>query len=139
MVLWNAQAVHVLAGGSHGAAGPTYALQADDVVFRLPAGTGIHVQYHSSFSDGTVEQTLHRWPLEECLMLMHQLRDILLTAEEEQQIRVDMEPVRSDFMIGNHMRMHTPAETVFVRQQQRTTRTSVVTAYSGPLHLRHSL
>jgi hypothetical protein len=33
MVLWNTQAVHVPAGGSHGAAGPTYALQADDVVF----------------------------------------------------------------------------------------------------------
>jgi hypothetical protein len=70
---------------------------------------------------------------------MHQLRDILLTAEEEQQICADMEPVRSDFMIGNHVRRHTLADTVFLRQQQRTTRTSVVTAYSGRLHLCLSL
>jgi hypothetical protein len=131
MVLWNAQAVHVLAGGSKGAARPTYAIQADDVVFRLPAGTDVHVRYHSPFFDGTVEQTLHCRPLEERLTLMHQLRDVLLTEEEEQQIRANMEPVRSDFMIGNHVRRHTLANTVFVRQQHRTTRTSVVTAYSG--------
>jgi hypothetical protein len=31
---WNAQAVHVTAGASWGAAEPTYAIQADDVVFR---------------------------------------------------------------------------------------------------------
>jgi hypothetical protein len=128
MGLWNAQAVHIPAGGSQGAARPTYALQADDVVFRLPAGTGVHVWYQSPFSDSTVEQTLHRRPMEERLTLMHQLRDILLTEEEEQQIHADMEPVRSDFIIANHVRRHTPADTVFVRQQQRTTRTSVVTA-----------
>jgi hypothetical protein len=62
MVLWNVQAEHVPAGGSQGAARPTYAIQADDVVFRLPAGTGVHLRYHSPFSDGTVEQTLHRRP-----------------------------------------------------------------------------
>jgi hypothetical protein len=39
MVLWNAQAVHVPAGGSWGAAEPTYARQADGVVFCLPAST----------------------------------------------------------------------------------------------------
>jgi hypothetical protein len=47
-----------------------------------------HVWYHSPFSDGTVEQTLHRRPLEERLTLMHQLRDIILTAEEEQPISI---------------------------------------------------
>jgi hypothetical protein len=120
MVLLNAQAVHVLAGGSKGAARPTYAIQADDVVFCLPAGTDVHRRYHSPLSDGTVEQTLYCRPLEERLTLMHQLRDVLLTEEEEQQIRAKMEPVR-----------HTLANTVFVRQQHRTTRTSVVTAYSG--------
>jgi hypothetical protein len=35
-------------------------------------------------------------------------------------------------MIGNPVWMHTPADTVFIRQQQRTRRTSVVTKYSGP-------
>jgi hypothetical protein len=126
MVLWNAQAVHVTAGGSFGAAGPTYALQADDVVFSFPAGTGIHVWYHSPFSDGTVEQTLHCRPLDERLMLMHQLRDIILTAEEEQQIQTDMNPVRSDFMIG-------------IPSLSDSSSTSVVTAYSGRLHCRGTI
>jgi hypothetical protein len=72
---------------------------------------GIHVRYHLPFSDGTVEQTLHRRPLVERLTLMHQLRDIILTAEEEQQIQANMNPIRLDFMIDNqgHEVMHTPA------------------------------
>jgi hypothetical protein len=108
MVLWNAQAVHVPAGG---AAVPTYAIQADDVVFRLPAGTGIHLGYHLPFTAGTVEHTLHRRPLVERLHLMHQLCDIILTAEEEQQVQANMNPIRWNFMIDNqgHKVMHTPA------------------------------
>jgi hypothetical protein len=78
MVLWNANVLHVPAGG--GTARPTYAIQANDVVFHLPAGTGVHVRYHSPFSYGTAEQTLHRRPL-----------DVLLTVGEEQQILADME------------------------------------------------
>jgi hypothetical protein len=47
----------------------------------------------------------------EHLTLMHQLRDIILTAEEEQQIQANMNPIRLDFMIDNqgHEVMHTPA------------------------------
>jgi hypothetical protein len=141
MVLWKAQAVHVPAGGSWRAAEPTYDLQADDVVFCLPDGTGIHVRYHLPFSDGTVEQTLHRWLLVERLTLMHQLSDIILTAEEEQQIQANMNPIRLDFMIGNqgHEVMHTPANMQrTIRQLQRTVRTSV-SAYSGRLHRRGTI
>jgi hypothetical protein len=108
MVLWKPQAVHVPAGGGWGAAEPTYAIKADDVVFCLPAGTGIHERNNLPFSDGTVEQTMHRRSLVERLTLMHQLRDIILTAEEEQQIQANMNPIRSDFMIDNegHEVMH---------------------------------
>jgi hypothetical protein len=83
MVLWNANILHVPAGG--GAARPTYAIQADDVVFCLPAGTGVHVRYHSPFSNGTVELTLHRRPIEERLTLLNQLRIVLLTVGEEEK------------------------------------------------------
>jgi hypothetical protein len=69
-----------------GAAVPTYAVQADNVVFRLPAGTRIHLKYHLPITAGTVEHTMHRQPLVERLHLMLQLRDIILTAEEEQQV-----------------------------------------------------
>jgi hypothetical protein len=114
MVLWNANVLHVPAGG--GTARPTYAIQADDVVFSLPAGTGVHVRYHSPFSNGKAEQTLHSRPLEERLTLLHQLRNVLLTVGEEQQILADMEPVR-----------RSPA---FMRA-------SAVTAYTGRPHRRH--
>jgi hypothetical protein len=71
----------------------------------------MHLRYHSPFTAGTVEHTLHRWPLVERLHLMHQLRDIILTAEEEQQVQANMNPIRSDFMINNqgHEVMHTLA------------------------------
>jgi hypothetical protein len=90
---------------------PTYAIQADDVVFRLPARTGIHLRYHSSFATGTVEHTLHQRPLVERLHLLHQLRDIIVTAEEEQQVQANMSPIRSDFMMDNQDQegVHTPA------------------------------
>jgi hypothetical protein len=65
--------------GKGGAAVP---IQADNVVFRLPAGRGIHLWYHLPFTTGTVEHTLHRQTLVERLHLMHQLCDINLTAEE---------------------------------------------------------
>jgi hypothetical protein len=91
MMLWNVNVLHVLAEG--GAAGPIYAIQANNVVFHLPAGTGVHVRYHSPFSDGTTEQALHHRPLEERLTLLHQLRNVFLTVGEEQQILADMEPV----------------------------------------------
>jgi hypothetical protein len=106
---WNAQALHVPAGG--GPAVPTYAIQADDIVFRLPAGTGIHLSYHSPFTTGTVEHTLHQRPLVERLHLLDQLRDIIVTAEEEQKVQANMNPIRSGFMIDNqgHEGVHTPA------------------------------
>jgi hypothetical protein len=115
MVLWNANIRQVPAGG--GAARPTYAIQANDIVFRLPAGTGVHVRYHSSFSDGTTEQPLHRQPLEERLTLLHQLRNVLLTVGEEQQILADMEPMRRS--------------SAFITEP-------AVNAYTGRPHRRHS-
>jgi hypothetical protein len=123
------------------AAVPTYAIQADDVIFRLPAGTGIHLRYHSPFTAGTVEHTLHCRPLVECLHLMHQLCDIILTAEEEQQIQVNMNPIRSDFMINNqgHEVMHTLANMQHsIHQLMRTSCTSV-SAYSGRFHRRGTI
>jgi hypothetical protein len=129
--------------GRGGAAVPTYAIQAEDVVFRLPAGTGIHLRYHWPFTAGTVEHTLHRWPLVERLHLMHQLRDIILTAEEKQQVQVNMNPIRSDFMIDNQGQevMHTPANMQHsIRQLLRTTsRTPAVAAYYSPRHRRGTI
>jgi hypothetical protein len=58
MVLWNANILHVPAEG--GTARLTYNI-------RLPAGTGVHVRYHSPFSNGMAEPALHRRPLEEQL------------------------------------------------------------------------
>jgi formate-dependent nitrite reductase cytochrome c552 subunit len=70
---------------------------------------------------------------------MHQLRDIILTAEEERQIQANLNPIRSDFMINNqgHKVMHTPANMKrFIRQLLRTARTArtSVLAYSDRLH-----
>jgi hypothetical protein len=49
---------------------------------------------------GTLEHQLHRRPLSERLHVIHQLRDILLTEEEEMYIRGQMDPISASFSLS---------------------------------------
>jgi hypothetical protein len=50
---------------------------------------------------GTLEHQLHPRPLAERLHVLHQLRDVLLTEEEENGIRERMNPVSDSFSLNS--------------------------------------
>jgi hypothetical protein len=64
-----------------------YTIENADIVYRLPSAPGNTVCYHPPFVPGTLEHQLHRRPISERLHVLHQLRDVLLTEEEEHCIR----------------------------------------------------
>jgi hypothetical protein len=69
------------------------------VIYRLPSAPGNTIRYHPPFVPGTLEHQLHRRPLAERLHVLHQLRDVLLTEEEENGIRERMNPVSESFSL----------------------------------------
>jgi hypothetical protein len=77
-----------------------YTIKNADIIYCLPSAPGNTVQYHPPFVPGTLEHQLHHRPLSEQLQVMHQLRDILLTEEEETFIRERMDPVRDSFSLS---------------------------------------
>jgi hypothetical protein len=77
-----------------------YTIENDDVIYRLPSAPGNTIRYHPPFVPGTLEHQLHRRPLAERLHVLHQLRDVLLTEEEENGIREQMNPVSESFSIS---------------------------------------
>jgi hypothetical protein len=79
-----------------------YTIENADIVYRLPSAPGNTVRYHPPFVPGTLEHQLHRRPLSERLHVLHQLRDILLTEEEENYIRERMDPVKDSFSLSLH-------------------------------------
>jgi hypothetical protein len=78
-----------------------YTIENDDVVYRLPSAPGHTIRYHPTFVPGTLEHQLHRRPLAEWLHVLHQLRDVLLTEEEENGIRERMIPVSASFSLNS--------------------------------------
>jgi hypothetical protein len=77
-----------------------YTIENADIVYRLPSAPGNTVCYHPPFVPGTLEHQLHRRPISERLHVLHQLRDVLLTEEEEHCIRERMDPVRESFSLS---------------------------------------
>jgi hypothetical protein len=77
-----------------------YTIKNDDIIYRLPSAPGNTVCYHPPFVPGTLEHQLHRRPLSEQLHVLHQLRDVLLTEEEENGIRERMNPVGASFSLS---------------------------------------
>jgi hypothetical protein len=77
-----------------------YTIKNADIIYRLPSAPSNTVRYHPPFVPGTLEHQLHRRPLSKRLHVMHQLRDILLTEEEETYIREQMDPVSESFSLS---------------------------------------
>jgi hypothetical protein len=69
-------------------------------MYRLPSAPGHTLRYHPPFVPGTLERQLYFCPLSEGLHVLHQLRDILLTEEEETYIRGQMDPVNATFSLS---------------------------------------
>jgi hypothetical protein len=77
-----------------------YTILNADIIYRLPSAPGNTVRYHPPFVPGTLERQLHRRPLSERLHVLHQLRDVLLTEEEEIFISERMDPVRESVSLS---------------------------------------
>jgi hypothetical protein len=69
-------------------------------MYRLPSAPGHTLRYHPPFVPGTLEHQLDRRSLSKQLHVLYQLRDILLTEEEETYIRGQMDPVNATFSLS---------------------------------------
>jgi hypothetical protein len=77
-----------------------YVIENEDIMYRLPSALGHTLRYHPPFVPGTLEHQLHRCPLSERMHVLHQLRNILLTADEKEYIWGRMDPVNKAFSLS---------------------------------------